>query len=521
MPDSPRDSAARRAVALGSIEAETLVIVPSPLLYYGVAELLGSTADSVVLLCVECDHKLAELSRKHADTQATRHPRILHVESTDPEIVLRTVQTAYGWSFRRVRIAALNGGYALHRAIYDALLESLTRHNRNHWQNQITLIRMSRLWTRNVFQNLALYRSRTARPGFVTSTPAVVAGAGESLERAVPWLLKYRDKFTLVAVDTAVGSLASCRLSPDVVVIVEGQVANYRDFVSVSTLRSDPDIRIVADLISAPAVLRHFRSKPDFFVSQFASTHLFQRLAEQSLLPPVAPALGSVGVTALHLALTMTAGRVLLTGLDFSYRPGKSHARGSPAHLDQLHAASRVRPVDATPSTFARDATRLKARDSSFVYTDMVLRGYGELVEGYAQTTGRVFDTNRASIIDGVPYLTREELDEFFSSFASRADPATESDAGSVSISAEHVREFLENELQLVNEARSASVSVINRRSVFRSILPNLEPVDYLYLDFPDFSGAPNGDSSFLSRVIASSAYYAGVIRRAISLIRL
>ena len=89
----------------------------------------------------------------------------------------------------------------------------------------------------------------------------------------------------------------------------------------------------------------------------------------QLALPP----LGSVGVSAVEIALRSGVSPLFCTGLDFAVLPGKTHARGAPAYREELLTSNRLRPVRDR----ALGAKLIEARGSGgTVSTTYVLRGY-------------------------------------------------------------------------------------------------------------------------------------------------
>ena len=136
-------------------------------------------------------------------------------------------------------------------------------------------------------------------------------------------------------------SLAAHGIFPDIVVALEAQAANLQDFLPVGARRTV----LACDLSSHPAVNRLFPGRLFFFSSRFAPLRIFDRLAEAHLLPTLFPALGSVGVAAVHAGLQSAAG--MCPDGTRSSVPGGAHARAglpvSPGH-------ARSDPAGCDPS---------------------------------------------------------------------------------------------------------------------------------------------------------------------------
>ena len=243
----PERRCVRVAEAL-PVQTETLYLLPSPLLMYGVRELLEKLPSSSFLLGIESDEALSRLTE---ETLATFRPdpsrfRFFPVpSSSDLQDLARELP---GWPFRRVEQIVLNGGFGLNRRLYTEYREALDRQVRICYQDRITLIFLARRWMKNLFTNLSLEPPPFSYRELRTSLPLVVAGAGESLEEGIEELRRVRTSVYLLAVDTALPVLAATGLVPDAVVVLEAQFINIRDFYGTSAQNID----LIADLSSYP-----------------------------------------------------------------------------------------------------------------------------------------------------------------------------------------------------------------------------------------------------------------------------
>ncbi len=150
---NPKATVARKARLL-TLQRNTLYLVPSPLLFYGMDVLLKTAPRDVLFLCVERDQTLMDLSLRKGDLSCINDRRMLYLRTADVSAVLSALSEASVWRYRRVRMISLNGGYGLHRDFYDELLEAVEEYGRTQWQNRLTRVHMSRLWLRNLFRNI-------------------------------------------------------------------------------------------------------------------------------------------------------------------------------------------------------------------------------------------------------------------------------------------------------------------------------------------------------------------------------
>ncbi len=208
-----------------------LYLVASPGLFHGLGELLAAIDADSALLCVETDPGLAVLSRASMPTELSANSRVAFVEGAEHGRLLEAAQ-ALG-TFRRVVLVRISGGIAFDEGRYLRAAELLDSEFRALWRNRASLLSMGRLWTRNIFRNLAAMGDLQLRALPRTERNLVVCGAGPSLETALPLLAAHRPLLYIVAADTALGTLVGSGILPDLVVCLEAQIWNLRDRKSV------------------------------------------------------------------------------------------------------------------------------------------------------------------------------------------------------------------------------------------------------------------------------------------------
>ncbi len=365
---------ATRRIRAATIPPNTLVLWLSPVLWHGWTELGGRLTQGSAVIAVEADPILLELARRHQPDSDDR----LRLSGSTAKDVVRALRDLGQHRFRRLVEISTTGSALLHRQTYRELRDTLDREVRVFWQNKLTISQMGRLWVRNLIRNLPSLVAAAPLALQSTPGPAIVCGAGPSLESALPFLGEYRARFTLIAVDTALPVLAAYGLTPDLVIGLEGQLANTYDFLPVSRR----DYQFLADLTSFPAV-PELHSRTSWSFTAFAPFTLMERMRTLPGVSLEMPPVGSVGVSAAFVALEFGASPVLFTGLDFAVLPGKTHARGAPSflhgfiHSDRLH-----RPVD--PGLGAR-LIDLRGR-LAVSRTTLVLQGYANELAALVRT---------------------------------------------------------------------------------------------------------------------------------------
>lgn len=376
----------------------TLYFLPSPLLGYGIRSLLERIPASSAVLAVEADPALAELSRSRLPPEILGHPRFRFLDSPlSFEGLL-----PYPGAFRRVVEVRLSGGRVLHPESYDTALQALEAELNRFWRNRMTLVRMGRLWVRNIIRNMARLADADIREPVPWDGPVAVCGAGPSLDASCDWLRSERRRIRVLACDTALGPLVLRGIIPDAVVCLEGQVYNLKDFLPAGEI----EIPVFADLTSHPSVFRAVRGPKILTRTRFETLGLVDRLERIPLPACSVPPLGSVGVLAVHLARRLTTSLLFLTGLDFSFPPGSTHAKGSPALLsdsfreDRLYKA-RSQWNAAWPASSGGNGIPGGP--------GILMETYASLLAGEVHGDPRVFDIRRSGLPLGIPRLSLQD----------------------------------------------------------------------------------------------------------------
>ncbi len=526
----PRGGAVRRATA-AEIQPQTLVIVASPLLGYGLRELLDVCPPDSAVLAVELDPVLAGLPPETAPTD----DRLLWARAPSAADLDRILERALSRRPRRTRLLSLSGGFGLQAADYRSLAVRLDDEIRIFWQNAMTRMRMGRLWIRNLFRNLPLMATSTPIESLRSSLPIVVVGAGPSLDDSAAELPRdgsaEREQMRILAVDTAVGPLAAHGITPDFILAVESQQANAGDFL---TPPGPPRRRphLICDITAYPGVLHSAGTRGLSFVSsRFAPIALLERLFASGILPPEVPPLGSVGVLGVHLAARLTTDVVYFTGLDFSYDLERTHARGAPMQTLSLARRSRLDPSPFFGMAVARPLLMLEGKGGRPARSDTVLLSYAEQLRSTIARLpeGSVYDLspdlglpNGAPPADGGICGGSGPSEASASSQTRHGHTPDVADGPPDTTAA--VDAVLHREGARLSELVSKLRDVIGRAATeadvsagdYTAVRPMLADLDYVYLDFPD---PPAPTRSFLGRVLLSALDYESRVRR-VQLIR-
>ena len=504
--------AIEQTVANLDILPQTLILCFSPCLWYGLKELLAKLPENSLILGIEADKKLFELAEKNLDEIKKSCPQdSKKVLLTSPSKIEELIKTLP--HFRRTVSIEMSGGTFFYKTLYSQTTLFSQNFIASFWKNRITLVKMGRLFCKNFFRNL---REIPAEQSIPHSSPFflrpfIVFGAGESTENFLSKISKETlQKCTVLAVDAALPVLLKHKIQPDFIIAVESQLAIEKAYIGANRTKAT----IISDLASRPAVLRHTRGRHLYFYSEFSESEFLKNAESKNVLPAKIPPLGSVGLTAVYLALFMRFDSnvpVFVTGLDFSYSLGFTHARGAPAHTARLISSNRFKPVENYDAAFKADAKTVPGKNGP-VITDTALKNYAALFVNYFQDSKNLYDAGFSGLNLGLPSVTAEQIEKFCQPLIQKKegefDALYEQNKKSSSSSGIKIKTkayLLEekNALLRIKELLSKGEKAIPapKPNLSAEIENLLSKREYLYLHFPDGYRFEAGNLSFLKRI--------------------
>lgn len=200
-------------------------------------------------------------------------------------------------------------------------MTSETDLRRVHEVKAATLWTFEALWNGNYETNMSLI-SRSPRVSWLfgkfNDVPALVVGAGPSLEKNIHLIAAIQGRAAIIAVDTALLPLVSAGVSPALTVMLDPQPDVAKFFEGVNTSRKT----LVAPSIASPKALAQWKGEIVFY-NKFAPdipalTRIASRGRELGFLIPG----GSVLSVGMDLAFRMGSRAIGFAGQDLSYPPG-------------------------------------------------------------------------------------------------------------------------------------------------------------------------------------------------------
>ena len=456
------------------------------------------------------DHALADIARTHAapelagDEQAAPSSRLLPAEAVDAAKALG--------AFRACSVVALSGGDILNERTYRNMAERLSAEFEAAWRNRAALMVLGDRWAKNIFDNLAALPAIAPEPLPAFPGAVVVCGAGPSLEAALGFIARARARLGVVACDTALGTLLSAGIEPDLVVCLEGQAHNLADF---TCLGSNP-VALAADLSFPPRRLED-RPRPEALIPRphnskpFPVAHRSGALRSRHPLPAVAASRlrrrpGRSG------RAQPRPGPILATGLDFSFEPGKTHARGCPSLLAEEAKLDRLTRWPGQYAASFRERTVKPAGARGESLSDPILVSYAALLadlfargEEAEEVGPAMYDLRgrgpsiggRAIDLDEAESLVAESHRRDGSEIPACFDGASAARAMSVFLKGEIGR--LDELRMCMRGARSMDEASFRRR---------LMESDYLFWAFPDQDRVRDLPQDFLNRIRGQVEYW-------------
>lgn len=374
----------------------TLILACSPCLCYGMKELLQKLPNECFIAAIESDKELYLIAKEHFPHDA----RCALLKKEDAARLFLSLsgyddgaksvpRLPEPWTLRRVIRLNLSGGVQLDSRFYGNVFDSSVDAVCRYWKNRATIIRFGRLYSRNVFRNIARLPSSVPLNDVLgtVSIPIVVFGAGESMAQGARQVLQKRNAFFVIAVDAAITALLKMGVVPDAIVTEEAQSVIANAFIGMAEIKEMAKINGSAAEQAAAgqtaagmagkkmlaflsisgwsgafdAVKESAQCNTVYYATQYFPSHFLKRLVSSQVLPPLLPPLGSVGITAARLALRMRSRDdvcVYLAGLDFSYSAGATHVKGSSACISRLSSSNRLLPCEAYEAAFGEGALK-------------------------------------------------------------------------------------------------------------------------------------------------------------------
>ncbi|MBF0545134.1 MAG: motility associated factor glycosyltransferase family protein [Candidatus Riflebacteria bacterium] len=219
--------------------------------------------------------------------------------------------------------------------------------------------------------------------GKFAEIPCVIVGAGPSLEKNSHLLKEIKNRFLIIATDTAFRQLKVRNIKPDIVCAADPCYENSLDFVGVE---DEKDVYLAVEPMTHPDIINSFRG-PKFIMT-------FGGGLSPWLEPHREPigklsCWGSIATTTFDLARNLGCNPIIFIGQDLSFQDGKLYARGSYSDdlfMDKVHKFSSLEH-EISDYIATRGIHRFQTEEGETLFTDPNMYLYKEWFEDQFRQT--------------------------------------------------------------------------------------------------------------------------------------
>lgn len=475
----------------------TLVVICSPLLWYGIEKLKSLLPENCEIIALENDENLFELAMQN---NSANIPLFKLSESEKIDLFVRNI--CKDGSIKRALKIDFSAGVSFSKEKFDFTVNAISEIIATFWKNRITLVKFGRLFSKNFLRNIArLEYSKTLEDAEKTvSKPLLVLGAGEGLD-SLPYSSFSPSDFFIIAVDAAFSPLIARNITPDAVITMESQLAIEKAFLGAKNKK----ILLFADLCARPEATKILGGNIIWFATKYADGIFFDNLKKEKVIRNFIEPMGSVGLAATYIALKLRSSSsvpVFVAGLDFSYSIGTTHAKGTMALKQRFINSSRLLPIENYDASFSMAAQTVISKNGKKICSTKILLQYAKQFKLMFENEKNLFDCSSTGINLGIPQS---------SLFTTKENPQKAKCESHKNISS-----FCEKEKRKLEELRSLLSD--GEKSPFRNNLPEeislseqikklAEEREYLFLHFPD-GYAFKMEQSFLKRIRAETDFF-------------
>lgn len=491
-----------------TIPPETLVLCISPVLGYGLCELLNKIPASSFVAAIEYDENLMALSLNSIDTTIFNHSSFFYTCTQSVKLFLKKLEEEIkGKKLRHVIRLDFSAGADLNESFYSDIEYFTKEYIFRYWINKLTLIQFGKNYALNMFKNYcAVLKHKTRftslQCGSITK-PILVAGAGPSLDYSFEFIKKNRRHLFVIAVDAAAFGLYP-HVKPDAIIILESQYWIQKAFIGLS----GSGIPVIADLTANPKAVQAAGGLCSFFFTDYTDNPFFDFLEEKQLLPLHLEPMGSVGLSALKIASVLAAQGtpVFHTGLDFSWGKGFTHAKAAFQVHSLFSTCSKIHPLYRADALFGSGIETEIGKNGVSVFTSPNLKSYAELYKHIFADNSDFFDIGKTGLL-----LTSNLIDENYAEnmLCTYCNGASDSNTFCRSIENGKIGlllEFLKAEKEKLLMLKAIFTHKIKTESTHLKKI--LLSVPYLYLHFADYSEENLLKQNFLNRIRIELEYF-------------
>jgi len=308
---------------------------------------------------------------------------------------------------------------------YATVKTNFSNSFRDYMTNIYTEMEFQKIWHKNTILNFATaainlhFNSLTNR---YNKKAAILVGAGTSLSKSIQTIRSIQNKALIFSVDTALKPLLEQGITPDFVVSLDGQKANFNDFCGTDV----SNINLICDITVYPQI-----SKLPFKNIFYFETANFQEISKQIVLlsdpltlwfkqcmGELGPARsgGNVTSSAMEIIRIMGFELLFLSGCDWGFPEIGYHCQGAPSHLLALEKSNRLNSIEKISRSFYQNRALKKATNQKqeFITTDIIMLKYADWTQNFVAETKsikKIYSLTAESLqIKGIDLIVESQL---------------------------------------------------------------------------------------------------------------
>lgn len=455
----------------------TIILCFSPILQYGLNELAYKLPENCLMFGIESDVELYNMAKAQtAQLECCKNNVYTLINIPELKFLPEKInELSQSGKYRRVISIDFSAGSQINQDFYNQLFEASRNTVSQFWKNRVTLVKFGRIYSSNLIKNLKFYSQSSGNVS--VKKPIIVFGAGESSLQTLLSIRNNKSDYFLITVDAALQTFKSLNIKPDAVVCEEAQSVitkaftgcrNFYNYLFVSSTATNSVVKISPE-------------KNVFYTPLFCQTGFLKKLEERNLIKNPQPPLGSVGLSAVEMALKIRARDsvpIYVTGLDFSYSAGLTHVKMSFHDKTRRCSTNKISPLGAFASAFGNDSAFVAGKDGNKVITTTALSAYAELFRYKYYNSKNLFDAGNSGLFLDIPKANPLN-DEVSEHSVTEITTTTDSNA---------LKTFISEEIKALTELKDIFTGkiILSQEEKTKKITALLQNREYLYLHFPD-----------------------------------
>ncbi|MCR5763742.1 MAG: DUF115 domain-containing protein [Treponema sp.] len=215
-------------------------------------------------------------------------------------------------------------------------------------------------WVRNAMR-FCMFLKRTCilKKG---SSPIVICASGPSLKTSLPYLSKYRDRFFLIAVSSALYPLVNNSIIPDLCISTDGGYWAKHHLSHALVNNYDIPIALSPESACYAQIMHEHKIMPLSYGDGISETFM------HDFKIPSMPAYrnGTVSGTAAQFALSVTDGNIFFCGLDLAPANGYPHTQPNELEVFNKTSDNRIKNLETRIYPSSRPSSALNIYKSWF-----------------------------------------------------------------------------------------------------------------------------------------------------------